>query len=589
MADLDNLETELNKRLLAEAHDLFGFIIRNPEREKREKDLKTFAGPELDDGALITSFGGGLYQSYIDFSSRDLAATEIGLINKYREMSINTECDRAIQSVLNEMIVMNDDGGPVDLLLDETGLKEPIKKKILEQFEGILEMLDFKHKAYDIARKWYVDGRIYYHLMIDEKDITKGIQDVRFVDPRKIKKVKELQDHPANASSVDPFKQVYEEYFMYNDAGIDKTGEGLRIARDSVAYVTSGMVDTNTGLVLGHMHKSIKPFNQLRMIEDAKLIYVLARAPERRIFYIDVAGMTTTSSEKYLNNVAQRMKNKIQYNISTGEIINERNFMTMLEDFFLPQRDGKGTNVETLSGGQGLGEMDEVEYFRRKLYEALNVPTSRLESDTMFNVGRSSEINRDEVHFSYFIERMRNQFSDLFNQMLEKQVVLKKIVTLEEWQAIERKLNYDWQIDNHFAELKDLEIMEGRFNTLALAAEALEHKMISKTWARREILRQSEEEMEELDAQIKEEEKIAGEDVGDEYGDDGGGFGDEDDAGFGNKPMDDFNTAGSFKEKPPPKEKQNGDARSESNIMEEVEQFLGLDVGKQKPRKHRKR
>lgn len=502
--------------LIENIQNLFGFEIKNPEREKKEKTLKTFAPPENEDGALITAYS-GTHTSYIDFTSKDMSATEVGLINKYREMAVNAEAEIAIDDIINEMVVFDEDGGPVELIMDNVdGLSKNIKNQIIAEFDEILELMRFKERGYDIVRRWYVDGRSYHHIMIDEKNTKKGIQDLRYIDPRKIRKVKERKSEGGSAS-IDPFTQEFDEYYLYTDKGLDKEKTGLKISRDAIAFIHSGILNFTDGIILSHLHKAIKPFNQLRMIEDAKVIYSLARAPERRIFYIDVAGLPPKSAEKYVQNIVQRMKNQMSYDVNTGEVINERNYMTMLEDFFLPQRDGGGTNVETLPGGQGLGEMEEVDYFRRKLYRALNVPISRLESDAGFNLGRASEISRDEVKFTKFVKRLRNQFSDLFSQLLEKQIVLKGIMTLSEWQAIESQIQYDWQVDNFFSELKEGEILEGRLATMSNAMEAVEHGFLSKKWVRKNVLQQSDEDIKDIDKEIKKEQEEEG--VDNEFGD----------------------------------------------------------------------
>lgn len=508
--------------LAEEIKTYYGFNIQEPDAEDKKEKLKSFAPPVDLEGALITGYS-AFNPQYVDFGAQR-TNDEIRLIDRYREMALSPECESAIEDIINEFISIDEETNPINIVLDEvTSIDDSVKDQIRDEFEYILNIFEFKQYGYDLIRKWYTDGRLYYHLIIDttnEESVREGIQEVRYIDPRKIKKVKERPKSEIDkmkGSSVSLHAQ-YDEYFLYSEMGFDiaastMTGSsnpmnGLKIAKDSIAYAHSGVIDYKTGIVLSHLHKAIKPYNQLRMMEDATVIYRISRAPERRIFYIDIEGLTPQVAERYINNVADRFKNKLSYDVSTGEITNDRRYMTMLEDFFLGQRDGKGTNVSNLPGGQNLGEMEDVEYFRRKLYKALNVPITRLEAENAFNLGRPQEITRDEVKFSKFIKRMRAKFVSIFEQALERHLILKGIITPSEWEDIRQFIFYDFKEDNHFTELREAEILTNRLGLLSQVHSYTTDEgggYFSKAWVKKHVLRQDEKEVKEIQKQIADE------------------------------------------------------------------------------------
>jgi len=491
------------------AIELFGFQIGKKDEETKPNVI-SFAPPPNDDGTLAVAEG-GVYGTTVDVNSQ--AKNEAHLITRYREMAQQPECERAIDDIINETIVGSEQDSPVSIVLDNVEeMDDTIKDLIREEFDEILSMLNFHNRAYDIFRNWYVDGRLYYHLMIDTKRPRVGIQEIRYIDPRKIKKVRVEKRDNQNRVSQEIFNKKYDEYYLYSSKGITAGNQGVKIAPDSIAYCHSGIMDQNNKMVLSYIHKAIKPLNQLRMLEDATVIYRLARAPERRIFYIDVGNLPKAKAEQYLRDMMVKHKNKLVYDASTGEVRDDRKFLTMLEDYWLPRRgDGKATEISTLPGGQNLGEIEDVVYFRQKLYQSLNVPTSRLESDSSFNLGRASEISRDELKFSKFISRLRYRFSELFHIILEKQLLLKGIITKQEWSDIKGKIYYDFIEDNHFTELKNAEIMRERLNTLRELDEYVGN-YYSKEWVRKNILMQTEEEIEEIEQQIANEPSPEGED-----------------------------------------------------------------------------
>ena len=491
------------------AIELFGFQIGKKDEETKPNVI-SFAPPPNDDGTLAVAEG-GVYGTTVDVNSQ--AKNEAHLITRYREMAQQPECERAIDDIINETIVGSEQDSPVSIVLDNVEeMDDTIKDLIREEFDEILSMLNFHNRAYDIFRNWYVDGRLYYHLMIDTKRPRVGIQEIRYIDPRKIKKVRVEKRDNQNRVSQEIFNKKYDEYYLYSSKGITAGNQGVKIAPDSIAYCHSGIMDQNNKMVLSYIHKAIKPLNQLRMLEDATVIYRLARAPERRIFYIDVGNLPKAKADQYLRDMMVKHKNKLVYDANTGEVRDDRKFLTMLEDYWLPRRgDGKATEISTLPGGQNLGEIEDVVYFRQKLYQSLNVPTSRLESDSSFNLGRASEISRDELKFSKFISRLRYRFSELFHIILEKQLLLKGIITKQEWSDIKGKIYYDFIEDNHFTELKNAEIMRERLNTLRELDEYVGN-YYSKEWVRKNILMQTEEEIEEIEQQIANEPSPEGED-----------------------------------------------------------------------------
>ena len=488
---------------------LFGFNI---ERAKKP-DLPAFALPENLDGAHEATTAGGAFASYLNMEGT--AKSEADLILKYRDMLQHPECDLAVENIIQEAIVSSMNDFPVSIDLSKTKLSEKLQDKIMEEFHNILNMLDFKNLGYDIFRRWYTEGRLYYHVMIDPKDTQAGIQELRLLDNLKIKKVREKLVDKAQAENV--LVPKYEEYYIYNEKGL-MNGEatGLRVAPDSILHCTSGLMNTNKTMVYSYLHKAIKPLNQLTMLEDAVVIYRIARAPERRIFYIDVGNLPKLKAEQYLKDIMTRYKNKLVYDAATGDVQDNRRHQSMMEDYWLPRREGgRGTEITTLPGGQNLGEMEDIEYFKKKLYQAMNVPLSRLEADTPFQLGRASEISRDELKFSRFIDKLRTKFAGIFYQALEKQLVLKNITTLEEWPALKTNIHFDFNRDNHFTELKEAELMQERLNLLR-DAEEYTGKYFSKEYIRRNILRQSDEDIDREDERMEAE----GGDEGDEGGED---------------------------------------------------------------------
>ena len=493
-----------------------GFEIkRATDVPKQELDAVV---PKIeDDGALVVA-AGGVYGTVVDLEGS--AKNEAELVTKYREMSLHPEVEKAVDDVCQESIV-TDSEDIVKMNLDKLNDLSPnIKQAIADEFANVLQLLDFTNQGYEIFKRWYVDGRLYYQAVIDKNNPREGLQELRYIDPRKIKKVKETKKKKVgNTQTQATVTETGTEYYVYNEKGFQASGSavaaglnqtattGLKIAKDSILFCTSGILDKSNTLVLSHLHKAIKPLNNLRSLEDATVIYRIARAPERRIFYIDVGNLPKMKAEQYLRDMMTRHKNKVVYDSATGEIRDDRKFMTMLEDYWLPRREGgRGTEITTLPGGQNLGEMTDVEYFQKKLYESLNVPTSRLQSDNAFNMGRASEITRDEVKFSKFIDRLRGRFNQLFLKSLEKQVVLKGVMTIEDWQQISPFIKFVYTRDNFFAELKEAEILRERMTTLEqMMSSQIVGKYYSHEWVRVHILKQTEEEIEQQNAQIQAE------------------------------------------------------------------------------------
>ena len=486
------------------ALELFGFRIGRKEEEQKLKDenLKSFVPPSLDDGAVEIA-AGGAYGTYVDLEGS--AKSEAELVTRYREMSLQPECDSAIDDVVNEAIVYNEKEPAISIVLDDLkGVGAGIKKKIHEEFDNILRMLNFTTNSYDTFRKWYIDGRLYYHLVIDESNPRAGIQELRYIDPRKIRKVKQpIKKKDEKTNTI--LTKGYLEYYIFHPRGINRSNQGLKISKDSICYCHSGLLDQRMLLVLGHLHKAIKPLNQLRMLEDASVIYRLARAPERRIFYIDVGNLPKIKAEQYLRDMMVKHKNKLVYDASTGEVRDDRKFMTMLEDFWLPRREGgKGTEITSLPGGQNLGEMEDIEYFKRKLYKALNVPVSRMEAENNFNLGRASEITRDELKFTKFIARLRNKFTTLFDQLLETQLILTGVTTRAEFREMREHIHYDFLEDNHFSELKNAEIMGDRLRLLG-EVDSFVGRYFSQEYVKKYILHMNEDDIKREADLIKKE------------------------------------------------------------------------------------
>jgi len=487
--------------------ELFGFEFK---RKVSVDPAPSFSPKETDDGAL-TIAAGGSFGTYVDLDGT--VRTEAELVTKYREMSLQPECDAAVDEIVNETMAI-DEKEIVKIDLDQLDIQDNIKKAIRDEFRNILNILDFNRHAYEIYRRWYVDGRLYYHVLIDEKDPKAGIKEVRYIDPRKIRKVREIAKKRVRGgqSNEAVIAKTQNEYYIYNDKGfnygnktVGPTTTGLKIAKDTIVHVTSGLTDTNGTMVLSYLHKAIKALNQLRTLEDALVIYRLARAPERRIWYIDTGNLPKMKAEQYVRDIMVKHKNRLIYDADTGNVRDDRKFMTMLEDYWLPRRDGgKGTEVTTLPGGQTLGQMDDVLYFQKKFFQTLNVPVNRLNSDALFSLGRATEVTRDELKFARFISRLRDKFAMLFTKMLEKQLVLKGIMTIEDFENISPDFKYDFSKDNYFTELKDGEIIDNRIN-LARNLQDMVGKYYSQEWLRKNILQQTDDDIEEQDKLIEEE------------------------------------------------------------------------------------
>ena len=493
--------------------ELFGFRI---ERSKKDQGAGTsFSTPTPDDGTQDVA-GGGFFGQILDVDGRE--KTELDLIRRYRDISTQAECDAAIEDIVNEGIVANQKDQAVALDLDRFPYSDKIKRKVRKEFDEVLRLLDFEAKGHDIFRRWYVDGRVYYHKIIDEKDTRKGITELRFVDSTKIKKVREIEKDKDPKTGVEKIKKI-NEYFIYNEKGLMSAGagagsQGIKIAPDSITYVPSGLLDGNSGRVLSYLHKAIKPVNQLRMIEDALVIYRISRAPESRIFYIDVGNLPKINAEQYLKDVMNRYRNKLVYDASTGEIRDDRNHMSMLEDFWLPRREGgRGTEITTLPGGSNLGEIDDITYFKQKLFRSLNVPNSRMEAEQGFSPGRSTEITRDELKFTKFVQRLRKKFTPLFTDILKTQLILKGVITLEDWKNINQHIQYDFLQDGHFAELKKAELLEDRINALG-SIESYIGTFFSKQWVQKNVLNFTDAEIEDMQKQINKEAGLDPEDGG---------------------------------------------------------------------------
>ena len=498
---------------------LFGFSIE--DTEPLSPSAVSPVPPNNEDGS-DHYMSSGFFGSYVDIEG--VFRTEFDLIKRYREMALHPETDSAIEDIVNEAIVSDSNDSPVEIELSNLNASDGIKTKIRKEFKYILDLLDFDKKAHEIYRNWYIDGRIYYHKIIDLKNPEEGIQELRYIDAMKMRYIRQQKKKPgeqaaravAQLKSDNPMDYDFpeiEEYFIYNPKSVYPTGnpmqtgagQGIKIARDAVTYCTSGLVDRNKGTTLSYLHKAIKSINQLRMIEDSLVIYRLSRAPERRIFYIDVGNLPKMKAEQYLRDVMMRYRNKLVYDANTGEIRDDKKYMAMLEDFWLPRREGgRGTEISTLPGGQNLGEITDIEYFKKKLYRSLNVPPSRMDGEGGFNLGRSSEILRDELKFTKFVARLRKRFSNMFNDMLRTQLILKNIITPEDWEVMSEHIQYDFLYDNHFSELKEAELMNERL-TLAATAEPYVGKYYSQDYVRRKILRQTDIEILEQDKLIEDE------------------------------------------------------------------------------------
>lgn len=491
---------------------LFGFQIggdKDAEKQNQQTNQpaqKSFTLPQNDDGA-VTVAGAGYYGTYVDLDG--VFRNETQLITKYRELAIQPEMETAIDEIVNEAIVIEDGGQCVEINMDELKIPEQIKKRIEDEFNHVLKLLNFGNMGHDIFRRYYVDGRLFYHIVIDETQPMYGIQELKYIDPRRIRKIREIQKMRDPNTGIELIKKQI-EYYLYNERGMIGSGSNLgsKIAPDSIVNVNSGLMDPKQTMVLSYLHKAIKPFNNLRMVEDATVIYRLSRAPERRVFYIDVGNMPTVKADQYVRDIMVKYRNKLVYDSNTGEIKDDRKHLSMLEDFWLPRREGsKGTEISTLEGARNLGELEDVKYFQSKLYRSLNVPIGRLEPQQGFSLGRSTEITRDELKFTKFIQRLRNKFSILFDDLLRVQLILKKVCTEEEWREFKEDIFYDFKTDNNFDELKEAELLSTRLDVLT-KVDSFVGKYYSIEWVRKNILQQSDEDMEEINAQMEQENAI---------------------------------------------------------------------------------
>jgi len=502
--------------------ELFGFRIERPKKD--EGSIPSFTAPTPDDGTLDMA-GGGFFGHYLEQDGRE--RTDLDLIRRYRDIATQPECDTAIEDIINEGIVSNEDDIPVQITLDRLPFTEKIKRSIRKEFLEVLRLLHFESKGHDIFRRWYVDGRIFFHKIIDTKNPKQGIIELRYIDPTKIRKVRELKTKVQPKTSVEILEKT-DDYYLYNEKGLASSGigggTGIKIAADAISYCASGLLDGNSGRVLSYLHKAIKPVNQLRMIEDALVIYRISRAPERRIFYIDVGNLPKIKAEQYLKDVMNRYRNKLVYDASTGEIRDDRNHMSMLEDFWLPRREGgRGTEITTLPGGSNLGEIDDIIYFQKKLYKSLNVPISRMDSEAGFSLGRSTEITRDELKFTKFVQRIRKKFTPLFTDILKTQLLLKGIIAPDDWPLMQEHIQYDFLQDGHFAELKDAELLENRIQSLD-SIQSYVGTFFSKEYVLKKVLRMNDAEIDEMRKQIQRETEIDPMDGGIDIPDGGDGI-----------------------------------------------------------------
>tara|TARA_B110000285_G_scaffold96578_1_gene110246 strand:- start:132 stop:1631 length:1500 start_codon:yes stop_codon:yes gene_type:complete len=482
--------------------EFFGFEINRKTKNKEVPKVSFVPDTEEDGAGVITS--GGHFGTYID-QDGDKAKNEVELIMKYRDVSAQPEADAAIEDIVNEAIVGDHNDVPVDIILDKVEASDKIKKSIKNEFDHILELLSFNSFGHDIFRKWYIDGRLPYHIIIGENPKL-GIKELRYIDPVKLRKVKEIveEEDPNTGAKLIKSQQ---EFFIFQDNAMGKYNQGLKISPDAIAYATSGMLDPSRKRILSYLHKAIKPVNQLRMMEDSLVIYRISRAPERRIFYIDVGNLPKGKAEEYLRGIMNQYRNKLVYDAKTGDIKDDKKHMSMLEDFFLPRREGgRGTEITTLPGGENLGQIDDIIYFQKRLYKALNVPMNRLEQEAQFSLGRSSEITRDEVKFKKFIDRLRKRFSDLFLQLLKTQLLLKGVLTEQDWAQWKESIMFDFIEDNYFAELKESEMYKERFEMLGSLDEFM-GTFISKEWVQKNILRFNDDDIETMQQQIDDEEK----------------------------------------------------------------------------------
>ena len=485
--------------------EFFGFEIK---RKGNEEPIRPSFVPNTDEDGTGVITTGGHFGAYLDLDG-DKAKNEVDLIYKYRDIASQPECDAAIEDIINESIVGDNDEAPVNLILDQLEISDKIKESVKNEFETILRLLNFNSYAHDIFRKWYVDGRLPYHIIIDDKSPKNGIKELRYIDPTKLRKVKEIEEEQDPKTGAKIIKKQ-DEYFLFQDTKMNSAGQGLKIHPDAICYATSGMLSPDRKRILSYLHKAIKPVNQLRMMEDSLVIYRISRAPERRIFYIDVGNLPKGKAEEYLKGIMSQYRNKLVYDAKTGDIKDDRKHMSMMEDFFLPRREGgRGTEISTLPGGENLGQIDDIIYFQKRLYKSLNVPISRLEQEQQFSLGRSTEISRDEIKFKKFIDRLRKRFSDMFNQLLRTQLILKGIITAQDWNDWKTYIAYDYIEDNYFSELKESEMMRERFEMLGTVDEYA-GKYVSIEWIAKNVLKMDDDAMKEMEDQIAAEKEAMG-------------------------------------------------------------------------------
>ena len=493
---------------------LFGFELKRAksssenEKDKKLEKLRSVVAPVDDDGAGYITASGSHYGQYIDMDGGQ-AKDNHQLVMKYRGVATHPEVDAAIEDIVNESIVGSELESPVSLNLDKIEISDKIKGEINEEFMNICSMLKFNDLGHDIFRSFYIDGRCYFHLIVDEKNIKLGIQEIRPIDSSKIRKVKEVtykKDPATNAKIVEKVNEFY--VFQERSGGT----QGVRLSPDSVSYVTSGLLDPSKRQVVSYLHKALKPINQLRMLEDSLVIYRLARAPERRIFYIDVGNMPRNKSEAYMKDIMSRYRNKLVYDANTGNLKDDRKHMSMLEDFWLPRREGgRGTEITTLPGGENLGQIDDIVYFQKRMYRSLNVPLNRLEQESQFSLGRSTEINRDEVKFQKFIDRLRKRFSMLFTGILKKQLLLKNLITEQDWENWKNNIQIDFQRDNHFTELKNAEVLQNRIGVLDQVSQYV-GEYFSREWVMKNVMMMSDDDIKEMKDQVEGENSVKDED-----------------------------------------------------------------------------
>ena len=481
---------------------LFGFQITRASKEKGEQP--SFVLPDPEDGATTSA---GFYSEFIDIEGQ--TKSESDLIRRYRSTSEHPECDLAIEDIVNESVNTDELKASVSLNTDNLPYSHKIKARVREEFQQVLHLLDFNNKAHDLFRRWYIDGRLHFHKIIDEEEPQKGIQELRYIDALKIKRIRKVDKDVTKKGS--PTVRVLEDYYVYNEGGAvsasntSAVGGTLKITADAIAHCPSGLFDPSKALVRSYLHKAIKPVNQLRMIEDAVVIYRIARAPERRIFYIDVGNLPKVKAEQYLKDVMNRYRNKLVYNASTGEIKDDRQQMSMLEDFWLPRREGgRGTEITTLPGGSNLGEIDDILYFQKKLYRSLNIPISRLETESGFSMGRGAEITRDEVKFTKFVQKLRKKFNTLFNNILKTQLILKGVVAEDDWLSIKENLSYEYMKDGHYAEMRDMDLLRDRLEVLN-TIEPFIGQYFSKRYVQKQVFRMSDNEIESMQKEMESE------------------------------------------------------------------------------------